>query len=310
LVGSRKKGILDNLFRRRSLKNFRKQSALLLDDFFFTALSILNVEYFLECGAHEAQASSRFCSIGKNAIAIEANPVTFNVKTVSAMSAGVEVLNFGLGASTGELEFYVLEEDLVAGNATFQPKANEIYKKQIVKVDTIDNIVQERAIEHNPIGLWVDVEGFSRAVLQGANQLLKTENCMILKIEVESFLFFEGQALSTEVADHLSAIGFEAIIVDAEYEQQFNVVFVKRGVIDSLAFELGKSLEKMNAINFGFFALFSSVLSSVVSSCKEFIFPAIKKIFILLYGEKNTHVIFAKFGSESSQAYLINISSR
>ena len=251
LISAKKRGIVSKYFPKNSNKYYSQRSALLLDEFFFLALSKLDIGCLMECGAHEALASTKFSNMGKRAIAIEANPSTYKSKTLKAKSAGVEVLNIGLGASKGELKFYVPKNDSRAGSATFQPKSNEDYITKTVKVETIDNIFKQRNLNDSLIALWIDVEGFSREVLQGAKELLENRKCLMIKIEVETYPYFKGQALCTEINDYLMSFGFSPILVDDEYKQQFNVIFVKKQLIDILSLELKDMFDRMSTISFG-----------------------------------------------------------
>ncbi|MEH6592447.1 MAG: FkbM family methyltransferase [Halioglobus sp.] len=303
LATSRNKGFFEKVFPKKSSDYISKQSSIVLDEFFFTALSTLNVDYLLECGAHEASASSRFCSMGKQAIAIEANPLTFRSKTSAAAAHGVQVLNVGLGSSKGELEFFIPIQNEMAGNATFQPKETEAYVKQLVEVDTIDNVAHKYSFDQGFVALWIDVEGFSREVLKGATKLLEKENCVILKVEVETFPFFEGQALCTEINDFLCSMGFRPVIVDAEYPRQYNIVFVKEKAIDDLAADIEKSFGQMTAITFNFHKFISLELNAL----KDLIFLGAKEVIFKLFGEDCAHIVLAKLGSKSSRAHLKEI---
>jgi len=243
-------GILDNFFPKATEKKYRKESSRVIDKFFFTALTKLKLELLLECGAHEASASIKAQKLGLKAIAIEANPITFTEKTSQSKKYGVDAVNIGLGSEEGNLVFYTPTENPGAGNATFQKRLDVEYEEIAVQVTTIDSILKDKDCTNNKIALWVDVEGFSRDVLKGAEGLLKNDKCQLIKIEVETYPYFAGQALATEIDDYLAGFGFVAIIADAEYKEQFNLIYIKKDCLDAISEDLRHAWMELNNIRF------------------------------------------------------------
>lgn len=82
LFSNQKTQLSKKYFSKIREELLRKKSAQILDIFFFNCIDILNVKEFIECGAHEASASKRLSKKGVKAIAIEANPITFNKLTL------------------------------------------------------------------------------------------------------------------------------------------------------------------------------------------------------------------------------------
>ena len=76
--------------------------------------------------------------------------------------------------------------------------------------------------------LWVDVEGFQKEILHGARNYLKNPNLLLLKIEVETKIFFQGQILSEEVNEILEEHGFEPIFCDFEFcSEKLSFFFIR-----------------------------------------------------------------------------------
>ena len=75
-----------------------------LDENFFKLLKILDINSLIECGANEASASILANSMGLKALAIEANPETFQ-KVTPPSNKDFEKVNFGLSDKDGLLEF-------------------------------------------------------------------------------------------------------------------------------------------------------------------------------------------------------------
>jgi hypothetical protein len=119
-------GIFAKLAPSFADQHFRKKSNQILEAFFYLSLKKVGIEVLLECGAHDASASIKARSLGLSAIAIEANPLTFQSKTIKSKSYGVDAMNVGLSSKQGSLVFYLPAINKEAGNATFQKKSNEI----------------------------------------------------------------------------------------------------------------------------------------------------------------------------------------
>ena len=99
LFSNQKLKISKKIFSKIRLNLFRKKSAQILDDFFFGSIEILDIKEFIECGAREASSSKMLSKKGIKAIAIEANPITFNELTMPSSS---QVLCFNIGVSDSE----------------------------------------------------------------------------------------------------------------------------------------------------------------------------------------------------------------
>jgi FkbM family methyltransferase len=116
----------------------------------------------------------------KNAqsIAIEPLPKTFyhlhNNLIINDLYKNVEALNIGLGDKKGTLKF---TQNVSQNNHV----ANENDTDTIsVKVNTLDEILKDK----HPILLKIDVEGFEKAVIDGALQTLKKESLQVIIIEL------------------------------------------------------------------------------------------------------------------------------
>jgi len=214
---------------------FRRKTALWIDESFFKILYGCGVTGLLECGAHEASGSVNFMQAGgKKAVAIEANPITYNAKTKLAEHYGVVSLNCGVGKEAGEIDFFIPQNDQVAGDASFLKKPNVIYESKTIFVDTIDNIYHEQFESNETVALWVDVEGLALDVLKGGGSLLRSDNCLVLKVEVENISFWENQSLVRDVDNYLANFGYKATLRDIEWNGQYNLIYVKENLIDHI----------------------------------------------------------------------------
>jgi FkbM family methyltransferase len=214
---------------------FRHKTALWIDESFFKILSGCGVTGLIECGAHEASASINFMRTGgRRAVAIEANPITYEMKTKLAEQHGVLSFNCGVGKEVGEIDFFIPQHDQTAGNASFLKKPNVNYESKKVSVDTINNIFHKHFKRGEVLALWIDVEGLALDVLKGGDSLLKNDICQVIKVEVENIPFWQNQSLARDVDNYLTSLDYKAILRDIEWNGQYNLIYVKEKYIDCI----------------------------------------------------------------------------
>lgn len=172
----------------------------------------------VECGAHRAEASVRF---GRKAIAIEANPITFDEKMANAPH--ITRLNVALDKEEGTAYIHIFGEDQAPGNASTSERTDaRAFSMMKVPATTLDKVTEKL---DNGLALWIDVEGKSYEVLQGGLETLKKTDVLI--IEVEEKQFWKNQKLDHEVKKFLEDRGFVYVARDQEYPQQYNMIYVK-----------------------------------------------------------------------------------
>jgi len=244
MISSIPSNLLGRMFPLAHAKYIRRKSPGILDEFFFSVISKLDIKTLIECGANDARASKRVTQSGRRAIAIEANPVTYE-KLTQKDAGAVEAINVGLSDTSGELEFYVPKGQDTAGDATFAPNPEFEYDAKTVPTRPLDDIMSDHDGLSHDFALWIDVEGFQRQVLDGGKTTFSSSKCKLIKIEVESEETFEGQILAEAVDDRLHEFGFIPVFCDREYDHQFNVVYMRKSDMDHVAPEL---LNAMNAM--------------------------------------------------------------
>lgn len=217
---------------------WRRDSARLLRRTFHDLCHDLGVSNLLEIGAHRAEVSIEFMKSGKGrtrAFAYEANPYTFERKTSMASRHGVQVRQLGLGknATEDKIEFLIplwreSVDPLTPGNASFMTRVESTdYERVLVGMTSVD----QECLENGIVGcsaLWIDVEGYAFEVLEGAANLLASGDCSMICVELESVAFWHNQRTSVKVDAALQAFGYTAVMRDAEFNTQFNVVYVHR----------------------------------------------------------------------------------
>ena len=271
-----------------------------LDDYFFKILKKLRFDSLIECGANEASASMIANKIGLDALAIEANPETFQQVTPPE-NKKFKKLNFGLGSKAGLLRFYIPKKNRTAGNATFKPRKGKEYVSSNVNVKKLDEILEQTKYVDSSFALWIDVEGMQYEVLIGASTTLRNKNCKLIKIEVEDLALFQKQKwVSKDVIRYLERLDFELIYRDFEYDEhsQYNLLFIRRDILD---YHDSKFLDQgiFNKKPIGIKDCLSNLLKTIPERSKSLA----KALVLMLFGKKFGHRITAFAGSKSSKEY-------
>jgi FkbM family methyltransferase len=79
-------------------------------------------------------------------------------------------------------------------------------EKQSVALERLDDVCP--VTQEDRLLLKVDVQGYEKAVLDGAVQVLK--NCRAIIIEMSLVPLYEGQYMALELWEHLTNLGFQA----------------------------------------------------------------------------------------------------
>ena len=283
----------------------RKKTALWLDDYFFHILHDLDVKQFIECGARDAFASTRFTQKPDcKAIAIEANPQTFASITKTAESNSVKILNYGIGKDDGEMDFHVPVSSPLAANASFRKREGEELIAHKIKVKCLDSILNDEEINDDNFALWIDVEGMGGDVVTGGKKMLSLQHCVAVKIELETYPHFEGQDLSHTVDQKFADLGFSAVLCDFEYTSQFNVLYVKNSHLDKIDSTLQLAFQAFPNLSVSWKETLFDPSQSFLSKRN------VKGILLKVGGPKFeifVHKIGAKLGSKQSEEYLKRI---
>ena len=99
------------LFPYSSLSYLSSKTKKQIDILYFEIFEILKIQNIVECGAREATASIEAIKRGAKAIAIEANPTTFNQVTPKSTDKFTKI-NIGLSDTSGKLDFFIPKKNL------------------------------------------------------------------------------------------------------------------------------------------------------------------------------------------------------
>jgi len=217
----------------------RSNSAAVVSSYFHELVDLSHPALFVEAGAYRAEASRRTrekhpdCRV----VAFEANPYNHEkyVDELGFADLGIEYLNLALTESAGPVTFHLRSrqdgQDLrkTTGNSSLLRMKGTDTEYEEISVDgvTLDGFFADSSA---PVCLWIDVEGASRQVLHGARDLLaRTE---LVLIEVEEVFRWEDQWRSLDVIEFFLEAGFLPLTRDAEYNQHYNIIFVRADVYE------------------------------------------------------------------------------
>jgi FkbM family methyltransferase len=213
----------DEIRRTRTARNLRER--------FMALQKEIRPQLFVEVGAYDATTSLDVRKILPDAriVAFEANP--FNHEHFSSKHhhdhANVEYLFSAVAETPGPRTFKLTStnpEGLSKKSSILgRSDSKRTYEDVTVPCTTLD-LFFENAM---PIqsSLWIDVEGASRHVLEGAETLLATARSILIEVEERSF--WQGQWLASDVIRHLARFGLKVIDRDYEYREQYNILFLR-----------------------------------------------------------------------------------
>lgn len=235
--------ILNNLVMQSALYNLpdekeRQKSNQELANLFANIVANSNIDSFYEIGALYAEFSMFIKNAVSSVFAFEASPR--NYELAKDKTEGIEYLNLAISNYDGDININIGMSDgaNIGADSVLERIDNGTtkYETKKVKCITLDTFVKDKNLVGNSNALWIDVEGSSLDVLEGARETLL--NTKAIFIEMEEVSFWQNQSLVTEVNRYLCNLGFVPIARDFEYENQFNVVYVKEEILYSPAVDI------------------------------------------------------------------------
>ena len=220
---------------------FRSLTVQNLTSLFFEISDVLQCKTLLDIGAHNADISLKFVgSRERKSFAYEANPNTFAKTFNSIRTHNIELINAGIGDHVGELKLHIPNKSKsgTAINSSFKQRSKPTsYIEVLVPMTTLNEVRKNISTSAN-IALWIDVEGFTKEVLMGGQDLLSDPKLRIIMVELESSPFWHDQALAGEIDEILVRNEFCPIAVDCQAVNQFNALYVRKSDIPILILTL------------------------------------------------------------------------
>jgi FkbM family methyltransferase len=173
---------------------------------FRTVLRYLQPDLILDVGSRNGNDSQSFRHASPNSeiVAFEANPELYDrmTKNQKLHELNIQVQPYAISNSDGEAQFTVFNETRGTGSL----KSHTASKGTTYTVPTraLDGLFPHQS--HKRVAMWIDVEGHSQEVLDGAKMILKSTDA--LHIELEDAQIFEGQVLAPQVIQFLETLGF------------------------------------------------------------------------------------------------------
>lgn len=233
----------------------RRASNTALTDLFYGLQTFINPKTFLEIGAFDAHFSRTMKTRHPHArvIAFEASPNNYGyfIKQHDFRSLGIEYHHLAISDQDGgTISFQIqskrngLDAPPVKGDDSLLKRhvsdPHEVYRDVEYQTVTVDTITLDGFLTPTQFGLddfsaWIDVEGALKSVLAGAKRTL--ERTQSLLVEVEEKPLWGGQWTAGDVEEHLGRLGFRPVARDYEFEDQYNLVFVKDEVRGHFGFQ-------------------------------------------------------------------------
>lgn len=117
----------------------------------------------------------------------------------------------GISDKVGKSEFFVTIQSGLAGLGN--TGRGTVVKKEFIETTTIDEYAKQNNISKIDF-LKIDVEGFEGRVLQGAENLLKSQNDLIIMVELDVKNFAAFGFSVTETISFLNNLGYRGWVID------------------------------------------------------------------------------------------------
>lgn len=235
--------LLNNLVMQSALYNLpdekeRQKSNQELANLFANIIANSKIDSFYEVGALYAEFSVFIKNTVKDVYAFEASPR--NYELAKDKVEGINYLNLAISDHEGTIEVNMgVSDGANIGADSVRERIDNgatEYKVEKVPCTTLDSFVVSKELTGKSSALWIDVEGSSIDVLNGAKETLK--DTKVIFIELEQIPFWKDQVLVSDINRFLCELGFIPVARDFEYENQFNVVYIKEDILYTPAVDI------------------------------------------------------------------------
>ena len=200
---------------------------------------VLMPKYICDIGSLNGNEAKLFVDRNPEScvIAFEANPENFFRFCLSdhllgsrvaiqhlAISNVDGIVDFNLPKTTPDVSEQATGDMLGMGSLFLRPDIpfRKTYKVVRQRLDTFFSVVDRSAT----FCLWIDVEGHSKEVIEGALGLIN--KIMFIKLELENHPYWAGQALDVEVIKMMDELGFDMIVRSDPKYTQYDALFIRR----------------------------------------------------------------------------------
>jgi FkbM family methyltransferase len=216
---------------------------------FLKLLSVMKIDVVCDVGSMNGKDALAFRQASPRATIFAFEPNPENVRLMGADPAlreqHIEIVPLAVNHSDGEAELFVVQADYSTindwrGMSSLYRRPNEAELLSTVPVETtrLDTFFADKRRPGMRVGLWVDVEGKSYEVIEGASGLVN--DIQLLHVEVETSPYISAdQKLYREVQSLLRSRGFAEVATDGSHNSfQFNALFVRQDLSRTMQFKV------------------------------------------------------------------------
>ena len=187
-----------------------------------------------DVGANHGQ----FATLARNALpdarilSFEPNPASFKLLGAAADRLNIEIFNVGCGSEPGQMILFDSSATDASGLATFVPG---VFERQGIEpvgipaeVVTLDQFCADHGIEHINL-LKIDVEGFERSVLEGAQRMLTAGRIDAVQLEFNE-MNLDSHTTVEEVQALLPGLVLHRVLFDGNLLSLDNAPPVRRNL--------------------------------------------------------------------------------
>lgn len=180
----------------------------------------VDAKVILDCGAHQGRMTRLFRGTfpGAQIYAFEPTPATFvDLTRRVAGIPKVEVINAAVGGKSGEMEFFVGDNE--QSNSLVRPQGGASANSIRVPVVAIADFCRERGIDRIDV-LKLDIEGYELETLRGMEPMLRDRRVKVIYSEVTFERKSEEKHLPSffDLHTYLSGLGYRFVgIYDVLY---------------------------------------------------------------------------------------------
>jgi FkbM family methyltransferase len=231
-------------------------------------------------------------------LAIEANPQVYGrYQKVNSEYQQIQYINVGLSNRRKISPFYVpkVTDPSTSIFGSFQKlPIYDYYNPTPVKIEKLDSIVRNFRLKSERIALWIDVEGELGRLIQGARKTLSDYSVKLLYCEVQENNHYNDEKTAMEISQELWSLGFVPVARDFPTAPLYNLIFLRKDMIERVNPLLLSHLEDLQKIKLPFFVV--PDYKTPLSRIKKFILRPNSKLW-----HKMVNSIAAILGSSSSK---------
>ena len=213
---------------------WRKKTTRLLRNLFVSLNMNLDINSFIEIGAHEASISIDLKNSNIDKVfAFEANPFVFDKYASELRDLDISYQNVAISEINGNVKIAIprFSEDLARPDSSLLKRSAEAdYEEIEVESKTLENVIIENNLDG--ISLWIDTEGLTLNVLKSAGRQVDKVN--LIFAEVEDINYWRNQSSAVDVFKYCYENNFVAIARDMDGRGQYNVIFVRDNEISKI----------------------------------------------------------------------------